>query len=204
MLQSFHFCHSLTTFSKEITTQSDITKLEDRRSSSATFPKIMWNSFVCDQSILKSILLYPASAQIRQERGAAFNYCLLIMLGKHSKTFRIINCKNFITKKHWNEVKNKIKDIRYFHNLWNRNRKKIQCYVTKVQTDMKCIKPYEAKGPRLITPEGIDEGILGWIRLIACEGCTTGKSQEFNHKMYILLLKGECVGLSIYRKMSWE
>lgn len=34
---------------------------------------------------------------------------------------------------------------------------------------MQCIKPYEAKGPTLITPERIDEGILGWIRFIARE-----------------------------------
>ena len=45
-----------------------------------------------------------------------------------------------------------------------------------MKTDMKCIKPCKAKGPRLAMPERTDEHILVLIRFIVCEVVPQKKS----------------------------
>lgn len=45
-----------------------------------------------------------------------------------------------------------------------------------MNTDVKNIKPCKAKGPRLRTPEKIDEGISVLIRFIVCEVVPQRKS----------------------------
>lgn len=77
------------------------------------------------------------------------------------------------------EINNKIKtnDIKHFCNIWNGNRKKLQLgVITMMKIDVKCIKPCEAKGPKLITPGRNGEGISVLIRCTSCEVVPQNKS----------------------------